>query len=601
MTIALQSRWWHIVALFATLLSCWMTAMPASAEGLPDHYQVSASYDGIVSNSFYIRGADGTQLAVTLYRPTRGGRVEQAPLPVILQQSRGISADPIEVARRRFFTDRGYVWMTQSRRGSGASFGTETGFITRYDALDAKSAIEWAGAQTFSNGRVVTYGCSNEGLWQYAVLALRPRHLVAISPQCATAMFFDLGISRGGIHLLPMPAVPYDGTCAPAEEGLASRSETALAPVDDDADGVLLRAAQVAQRCAAPFLGQYWLNMPRDGHNAFAGNSPGIVDAPITYWREIRESGVPVLEIGGWFDTGVAGQFETQRLWGGRTVMLPRVHGNRVLGNRYPGDTFDVDSEVLRWFDHYAKDIQNGANWPGVTYYTINAPAGHEWRYAPTWRAASAPLRPFNLRDEGLREAAAPVAGQAVVYPQQDVAWFDGGYSPLARTWEGDMSSADARSIVHDSVPLANATEMTGTPVARLWISADRRDVNVFAAIEDVAPDGRSTYVTDGRLRASWRRLASPPWEGSDWNWHRGHAEDITPLVPGEPVELVFDLQPISYIFAAGHRIRLSLITSTGQAFEAPPMADGAAVTLTLYRDAERPSRIDLPLKELQP
>lgn len=589
------------VAILHVFAALCLTIVPARADVLPPPYDVEATYDGVVSRSFYIRSADGTRLAISLYRPARGGVVEEAPLPVILQQSRGSSGEPEDVARRRYFTDRGYIWMTQSRRGSGASFGSETGFITRYDALDAKSAIEWAGAQAFSNGRVVAFGCSNEGLWQYAVLTLHPRYLVAISPQCATAMFFDQGISRGGIHLLPVPVAPYDGSCAPAQAGLASRSETARVPVDQDADGALLQAAQVEQQCAAPFLGQYWLNMPRDGYNRFAGNRPGLADSPITYWREIRESGVPMLEIGGWFDTGVAGQFETQRLWGGRTVMLPRVHGNRVMGSRFPGDTFDVNSEVLRWFDHYAKGIQNGANWPGVTYYTINAPAGREWHYAPTWRAASAPRRPFHLLAQGLREETAPTAGPAVVYPQVDVAWFDGTYAPLARTWDGDMAQADARSIVHDTTPLARAMEMTGTPTARLWVSANQRDVNVYVAVEDVAPDGRSTYVTDGRLRASWRKLGSPPWEGSDWNWHRGHADDIAPLSPGEAVELVFDLHPISYVFAAGHRIRLSLITDTGNAFEAPPLAGEEQVTLTLYRDASRPSRIDLPLREMEP
>lgn len=160
MAASLQSRWWHIAAHFAILLSFWIRPIPASAESLTAPYQVSGSYDGIVSRRFYMSGADGTQLPITLHRPTRGGRVELAPLPVILQQSRGISAGPLEVARKRFFTDRGYIWMTQSRRGSGASFGTETDIITRYDALDAKSAIEWAGAQPFSNGRLVTCGCS---------------------------------------------------------------------------------------------------------------------------------------------------------------------------------------------------------------------------------------------------------------------------------------------------------------------------------------------------------------------------------------------------------------------------------------------------------
>ena len=158
------------------------------------------------------------------------------------------------------------------------------------------------------------------------------------------------------------------------------------------------------------------------------------------------------------------------------------------------------------------------------------------------------------------------------------------------------MSAASAQSLAHTFEPLTKDTEMTGTPTARLWISADAKDVNVFAVLEDMAPDGRSAYVTDGRLRASWRKLSKPSWGNSDQVWHRGYAEDLEPLAPGEPAELVFDFFPISYVFKQGHRPRVSLVTSIGEAYQAPPLAEGKAVTLTLYRDAKRPSVVELPV-----
>lgn len=574
--------------------------LPADARDLPPAYDAEPSYDGVETSTFYIRSSDGTRLAVALHRPTANGVPAQERLPVVVQQVRGQTGNDAEQAAMHYFTSHGYIWLTQSRRGTGASFGSQTGFITEFDAQDAKAAIEWAADQSFSNGRVVAYGCSNEGLWQYRVAALAPRGLVAISPQCATAAVFDLALSPNGIPAIGLTEEPYDGTCEASQRAARRENEPLPSAVDSDPDGKMLEAALVAQDCPAPFLGQYWLNMVRDGYNSFAGNRPGIHDAPIHDADAIRASGIDVLEIGGWFDAGVAGQFETQRLWGGRTVMLPRTHGNQEMDGRYPNDTFDVHGEVLRWFDYHAKDANNQANWPGVTYYTINAQPGSEWRYAPTWAAASFPHQTYHLTEAGL--ATDPPVGDAepVVYEQREVAWFDGRYASLARQWDGDMSGSDAESILHDSEPFANPVEMTGTPVARLWVSADQPDVNVYIVIEDVAPDGRSTYVTDGRLRASWRAVSAPPWSGSDWNWHRGHAEDISPLTPGEPVELVFDLYPISYVFGAGHRIRTSIITKTPNAYEAPPLANGQPIELTLYRDHDRPSQIDLPLQEIE-
>jgi len=62
--------------------------------------------------------------------------------------------------------------------------------------------------------------------------------------------------------------------------------------------------------------------------------------------------------------------------------------------------------------------------------------------------------------------------------------------------------------------------------------------------------------------------------------------------MPGESVQLVFDLLPISIIFKAEHRIRLVLTFAAGTAtprVDPPPM-------VTVYRDALHRSALVLPL-----
>jgi predicted acyl esterase len=71
-------------------------------------------------------------------------------------------------------------------------------------------------------------------------------------------------------------------------------------------------------------------------------------------------------------------------------------------------------------------------------------------------------------------------------------------------------------------------------------------------------------------------------------------AEDRSPLKPGEPIELVFDMLPLSQIFAQGHRVRITVTNAD------PREKDRAEITpppsVTLYRDAPHSSRVTLPV-----
>ncbi|WP_338446393.1 CocE/NonD family hydrolase [Pelagerythrobacter marensis] len=581
------------VATFAMPFSLWG---PRALEWMEERGFLSAEaqppFDGTRESSFYLPSFDGTRLAVSIYRPVRDGVVETAPLPVIVTQDRSQDPERFEPIRR-YFVSHGYVVVSHDRRGTGASYGRQEGFVTDADRRDAKAVIEWAASQPFSNGNVGAMGCSNQGVWQYGAAALKPLGLKAIAPACASPRFFDHAVSRGGIPIFETGEGHFSGECIAAPAGANAAVGGAAKP--RPVAGHDLASVLAQRKCAAPMLGQYWLNMARDGVNGFTGGRPGIADSPITYWREIQESGVAILQLGGWFDAAVAGQIEGQRLWGGRLILGPWVHGNvPPRGSDFPAADYDLKKEALRWFDYHLKGAKNGVNEEGIEYYSIGAPAGEEWKIAETWPGGDNATRLF-LSPDGLTREAPSSDRPAATYTGDGVTWFGGRYSPLAHWWDGNGPPVQGESLVHTGEPLKDDALFEGTARARIWVSSDRRDVNVFAMIEDVAPDGRSTYVTDGFLRASWRKSVQPAWGEAGQTWHRGHADDIAPLVPGDPVELVFDFFPISYVFKAGHRVRLNISTTIGNDYQNPPLTDGTP-RIEVYRDAAHPSAIELPL-----
>ena len=63
------------------------------------------------------------------------------------------------------------------------------------------------------------------------------------------------------------------------------------------------------------------------------------------------------------------------------------------------------------------------------------------------------------------------------------------------------------------TAPLDKDIEVTGHPVAHIWLSTTSTDADVIARIDDVAPDGTATYAgVEGKLRASMRALANAPY-----------------------------------------------------------------------------------------
>ena len=103
----------------------------------------------------------------------------------------------------------------------------------------------------------------------------------------------------------------------------------------------------------------------------------------------------------------------------------------------------------------------------------------------------------------------------------------------------------------------------------------------VVAYLEDVAPDGRVTYLTEGELRLMHRRVADTPAgyvrPGPNRSFLR---KDAAPYTPGVVEPLTFPLLPTSVVFRAGHRIRLALGCADADSFPRLPATGDLEVTV---------------------
>ena len=89
-----------------------------------------------------------------------------------------------------------------------------------------------------------------------------------------------------------------------------------------------------------------------------------------------------------------------------------------------------------------------------------------------------------------------------------------------------------------------------------LQIAAATADPVVFVYLEDVAPDGRVSYLTEGQLRLIHRKPASAaklPYDQGPAP-HSFNRADAMPVTPGEVMNVSFALFPTAALIRAGHK-----------------------------------------------
>jgi hypothetical protein len=556
-------------------------------------YQLTPLYSEAVTTSQYLTMRDGVRLAISITRPSQNGKPVEGRFPILWQHTLAISAPGIRALNPAGATlgyggvpglaYHGYIVVQVARRGQGPSFGKRRGYNDRSEAYDAYEVIDWLAAQPWSTGAIGAYGCSNTGDASiHAVTAANP-HLKAAWAGCFSWEKYD-GFWRGGIY-----ANWGTGPERTIEQDMANT------PVQGDEEKVLLRRA-AEEHQGGTVLTQMWAAMPfRDDYAPGVGSRFWYEGSVASYLPQIRASGTAVYIQGGWRDD----------LRGQGLLAFANLKNDRHVvigpwGHCQNGD-FNMLAEMHRFFDQHLKGIKTGilAQDP-IYYFTANASAGTEWRSSKTWPVAGTQPAKFYLAGSsplgGELQSQGPTgAGSQTTFPIR----YDVDCPALARQPGGLLTGAPPCPVEHGgprfvTAPLERDTEVTGDAVVDLWMSSSASDGNIFVYLEDVALDGKVAQVTDARLKASLRKMSKPGYENYGLPYHRSHGEDVQLLKPGEPAQLVFAFLPASYIFKAGHRIRISVAGSDYRERDRTP--ESPAPLVTIYNTPSNPSYISLPI-----
>jgi X-Pro dipeptidyl-peptidase len=253
---------------------------------------------------------------------------------------------------------------------------------------------------------------------------------------------------------------------------------------------------------------------------------------------------------------------------------LARYHVPRKIwlhkdGHGGPRGTSDYQRTLNRWMDYWLFGVDNGIM--SEPRADVQRPNGTYEKYAdwpaPGARSASLHLGASNATEPGTLSVR-PASG-----PRQS--FVDRG-----RELDTDAalitnpSAANPNRLVYVSAPLASGAHLSGTPSVSLRASVDNRyAANLTAVVVDYAPDGTATMVTRG-----WTDVQN-----------RQSRSRSTPIQQGKEYTFDWPLEPDDYVFAAGHRVGL-VVVSTDMHFTLRPLP-GTELTVNPAR-----SSVSLPV-----
>ncbi len=579
--------------------------------------QVSSSTGGEPAlsprRSTYLEMGDGTRIAVDVWLPTEA--LEGAPVPTVMQMTRYwrameftlpmLDPAPEEAAR---YTDHGFAFVTVDARGSGASFGNRQGPWSEPEREDHGQVVDWIAGQSWSNGNVGAVGISYDGNTA-AFLASTGRDAVkAVVPRFYDADAFDSPAFPGGVFNAGFvgawsqlnAALDAAEVCALApEEDCATVRKVLLGPkwADEDTDGSL--AAQAIAEHAAN-LDVFEAGLATVHRDDPFGDDTTLDEVSLRHqFDAFEDGGAAMYSWASWMDAGTAdsaldvfaGVSGSHRVTIGAWNHGADEDADPYLAPDTPVAPSEADQheDILAFFAEHLADDAAPTVTREIRYATMNEGV---WRTTDVWPPADVSETTLYLGEAGLVDAPAVDAGQDV--HAVDYTATTGDTNRWTTQLEGDViypdrAAEDGKLLTYTGAPLTEDTRITGHPVVTVHLSTTRDDGALFVYLEDVAPDGSVTYLTEGQLRFLHR---APDPDASAL--HSFAAADALPVVPNEVMELAVRLRPTSVRIEAGHRVRVALAGTDASVFGRLP-ADGEA-TWTVRHGGSFPSRVVLPI-----
>jgi predicted acyl esterase len=146
-----------------------------------------------------------------------------------------------------------------------------------------------------------------------------------------------------------------------------------------------------------------------------------------------------------------------------------------------------------------------------------------------------------------------------------------GGLWGNASQWEWNWQQNQAGTAVsYVSAPLTANTTVIGSGAVHLWVRSTTPDVDLQATISEVRPDGKETFVQNGWIRASERKLSTDTNNifkrlSTDLEpIPTFTAADASPMPAGQFVKVVVPLYYQGHAYRSGSRIRVTIAAPNG-------------------------------------
>ena len=546
---------------------------------------------------------DGTVLRADVYMPTSGG-----PFPAALSRTpynkTSLSDRHEELARR------GYAVVVQDTRGRYASDGIfRPVFGAEFDdPKDGYDTVEWVAAQSWSDGKVGTFGYSYPSWTQWQMAPLMPPHLVTMFTGGMAPKTTDWemgGVFRPGRALQWMLGGIAPDTQDWLDEPAGPNSPEQFARVAETATREkwlwFLPYADLPLEAVGGLREQLrdWLRNQHVDRFGIVGNFSRI-DLPVHHRT-------------GWYDRliATADMFNHMRKEAPseearknqRLLIGPWTHSSDFT--RQTGEV-DFGSEAesgwvdmaAGWYDYWLKGEQNGVmDGPPVKLFVMGE---NRWRHEEEWPPERAIATDYFFHSPGTANSPAgdgtlnlqspgDESPDSYVYDPRDPVMSlylaSGHDGPL----DSRLNSHRRDILVYQTPPLERDIEVTGYPELTLFLASTALDTDITAKLIDVHPDGFAQNLCYGFQRVRFRNGLEVPAEL---------------MRPGDVYELTVRLLPTSNLFKTGHRIRVDISSSDFPNHDrnhntgGDDYFDAAMVTArqTVFHDSGRSSRISLPV-----
>jgi len=564
----------------------------------------------------YVKVRDGVEIAMTVRLPA-GKTLADAPFPTIIEYSGYQTAAPHDLLSSLGKNDPlapasstaigaliapllEFAVVSVQMRGSGCSggafdlFGLPTTF-DGYDAVETVAAQSWV-----KGGKVGMGGISFYGITQLFTAGTQPPHLVAIAPMSVTddtytATGYPGGINNSGFALSWVKERMSDAV--PAPEGGQPWAKALVAAGDKNC--IANQKLRLQTRDAVKVIDD----------NPF--RTPGEFDqrSPAAWMSKIK---VPTFLIGQFQDEQTGGHFAESL---GLLAKNPNVWltlQNGVHADSLGPTTFTRWVEFLNLFvaDRIPK-ISPAVLGLSDQLYTLlaNAPAAQvlQSRFASMTNVAAAKAsfkkdpRVRLLMDNGagpqglgsigatwelgynawpireVKPATYYLGASGALTPTKPAASSSASYTadPAARPLQtlygpgaGDDWKAQPRydwaplaadkGVGFTSAALGKDMILAGSSSLDLYLKSTAKDTDLQVTISEVRPDGQETYVQNGWLRASHRKLDAKRSTAVD-PFPTHLKKDAASLPAGAFTLVRVPIFPFAHAFRAGSKIRVTV------------------------------------------